>query len=147
MPHIRILGVSPDLVLLSAISWVLLRGSQDSLIVGLVGGVMLDMLSAVPAGASTLALTLVCYLASIGEINVFRGSRLLPYIVVAMATLLYYMLVLVLLQITNRPVFWTAEISRTVLPTLLVNVLAMPLVYAFYAWVYARTGPQRAEWQ
>ncbi|MBM3188019.1 MAG: rod shape-determining protein MreD, partial [Chloroflexi bacterium] len=47
-PRLRVFGVSPDLVLLFLIAWVLLHGLRGSLSVSLVGGLMLDALSGAP---------------------------------------------------------------------------------------------------
>lgn len=145
--HVRLLGVCPNLVLLFAISWVLLRGVGEGLYVSLVGGLMLDALSGAPFGLATLSLCIVSYLASLGEINVFRTARLLPYATIALATLAYNGLFLFLSQMTGRVVLWGPSLYRVVLPATMVNLLGMPVVYGLCRWVLGRIQPRRAEWQ
>lgn len=145
--HIRILGVSPDLVLLCSISWVLLEGTREGLWVVLVGGVALDALSGTPFGFSTLSLFVASYLASLGAANVFRTARLLPYFTIALATWVYNGVFLILLQIAGRTVVWGPMLWRVVLPASLLNTACMPVVYNAMLWVHHRTHPQGVEWE
>lgn len=145
--HMRFLGVSPDLVLLGAVSWVLLGGAGECLLVGLTGGLVLDGLSGAPIGTSTISLLIVCYLAGLGAINVSRGMRSLPFIVSVLATGTYYGSLTFLLQGTGRSLPWGPTLTKVVLPAMLLNLLAMPLVYACFSWINVKVSPKRAEWQ
>ena len=44
MPHLTIMGVKPDLMLLAVMSWSLLRGSEEGLVWAFIGGLALDLL-------------------------------------------------------------------------------------------------------
>ena len=145
--HIRVLGVSPDLVLLFSISWALLEGTREGLFVSLVGGATLDALSGTPFGLSILSLLIVSYLASVGAINVFLAAKLLPYIAVALATLIYNGVFLGLLQMTGRVVIWGPTLWRVVFPAMLVNTACMPVVYNLVLWIHNRTHLQTVEWE
>ncbi len=145
--HLRLFGVNPDLVLLFVIAWGLLSGTQEALFAGLVGGFMLDVLSGAPFGFSTLSLTLVSYLAGVSEINVFRTARLMPYIVVGLATFLYYCIFTFLLQFSGHRVIWWPTLLRVVMPAVLLNVLCMPIVYHLMRWLQSKFGMPRVDWQ
>jgi rod shape-determining protein MreD len=147
LSQIRLFGVSPDLVLLLAISWVLVVGRRDGLVVALIGGVMLDALSGAPFGLVTLSLLLVSALTALGERNIPRSVHLLPYLVILAATLVQKSVLLLLLQMSGRVVLWGPMMVRAVLPATMVNVLAMVIVYNGVRWVHARLEPQRMEWQ
>jgi rod shape-determining protein MreD len=54
MPHIHILGVQPDLLLMVVTSWSLLRGAEAGMLWALIAGVALDLVSGAPFGMSTL---------------------------------------------------------------------------------------------
>ena len=84
--HIRLFGASPNLVLLLTVSWVLLRGRGEGILIGLVGGLMLDAFSGAPFGLATGSLVIVTYLTGLGEINVFRTAKFLPYAAIMVAT-------------------------------------------------------------
>lgn len=145
--HVRLLGVSPDLVLLLTVSAILLQGIREGILIALVGGLMLDALSGGPFGLATLSLVVVSLLAGLGEINVFRAAKFLPYLTIVTATLIYNLVFLFLLQMTGRVVVWGASLLRVVLPAMLVNLLFMPIVYGLCYWLRKRLGPQSVEWQ
>lgn len=136
--RLRLLGVSPDIVVLLTVSCVLLWGLRDGLPVALVGGFVLDMTSGAPFGASILAMVAVALLAGLGEINVFRAARVLPMVTLLLATLVYYALFALLLRLTGHPhVSWTL-VWRVVLPKVIVNLLFMPLLYGAIRWFSRR---------
>ncbi|MHB0858252.1 MAG: rod shape-determining protein MreD [Anaerolineae bacterium] len=145
--RIRVFGVSPDLVLLLTVSWVLLHGRQRGLLPALVGGLMIDALSGARFGFATLCLVVVVLLAGLGEMNVFRTARFLPILTIAVASLVYNLLYLFLLKMTGHPAQVSAMVWRVILPAVLVNILFMPLVYGPAHWVAKRFGPRAVEWQ
>lgn len=116
-------------MLLTVVSWALLRGGREGAVWGFAGGVMLDLLSGAPFGVITLSLLLVGYLSGLGEINVFRANFLLPAFVVLVATLLYNAVILLLLQLLGQSVLWESALLHVILPTVLLNVLILPLFY------------------
>lgn len=128
-------------------SWALLEGTYEGLFVSLVGGLALDALSGAPFGLSVLSLLVVSYLASIGAQNVFRTAKLLPYITIVLATLIYNGVFLGLLCITGRVVLWWPTLWRVVLPMVLVNTACMPLVYNLVLWIHNHTHIPTAEWE
>lgn len=146
-PHVRLLGVSPNLVLLYTVSSVLSQGLEEGIFVALVGGLMLDALSGAPFGVATVALVVVTLVAALGEINVFRAAKFLPYATITVATFVYNVVVLFALQMTGHVVIWGASLWRVVLPAMLVNLLCMPMVYGLACWLRKRLGPRSVEWQ
>ena len=144
--YIRLAGASPDLVLLLVVSLVLQGGTGDLPLLGILGGVTLDVLSGAPFGLSTVALALVSYLVRVGEVNVFHTVRFRPYIAISIATLVYHLLLALLLGLTGKTIVWGGMIWYIILPTLLVNLLSMPLVYYFVRMLNQLLQPKRYEW-
>src|SRR4051812_49924713 len=65
LPEIPIVGATPDLVLVVAVTATLVLGIEDGLIAAFLGGLLTDMLVAQrPLGAATLALLLVTGIAA-----------------------------------------------------------------------------------
>lgn len=146
-PHLRLLGVAPDVVLLFTVSWALLQGLGEGVLVALIGGLVLDALSAGPFGAQTLGLVIVATLAGITGANVFRTQRLVPYVAVVVATVLYYLVLLLLLAASGRVVVWGAMMLRQVLPAVAYNGIAMALVHYLSRWARSYLYPSPVEWQ
>lgn len=145
--HIRLFGVSPNLVLLFTVSWALLRGMGDGILIGLAGGMVLDGLSGASFGLATISLIVVSGLAGFGEANVFRTAWFLPYVTIAIATFIHEGVFLLLLGMTGHAITGWPLFARVVLPTVVINVLCMPIVYRLAGWLHGRVYPPRAEWE
>ena len=146
MPHLPIMGVKPDLVLLMVISWSLLRGAKEGTIWALVGGIGLDLLSGAPFGTSTVPLVILSLVAGLGELSIFRTRIALPLIATLIATLSYDLFFLLLLYVEGRSIAWTDSLTKVVLPSALVNVLLSPLVYKALHWLDRKTGREEMAW-
>jgi rod shape-determining protein MreD len=145
--HVRLFGVSPDVTLLFIVAWVLLEGAREGIFAALIGGVTLDALSGAPFALLTIALVSVASMASLGQINVFRTARLLPYVTIGLATLVYKSIFLSLLQVAGWRVIWGPTLLRVILPATVVNLLCMPLVYGLAYWLHIHLHPKTVEWQ
>lgn len=126
--HVRIWGASPDLVLMLALACVLRWGLRASLPVILLGGLMIDVLTGAPFGTATACLTAVCTLVSVVDTYAPRESVGWPLAAIAGATLVYQLLWLALLRLGGRVVLWGPMFVREVLPAVLCNLLAMPIL-------------------
>ena len=146
MPHLTIMGVKPDLMLLMVISWSLLRGAQEGVIWALVGGMGLDLLSGAPFGTSTVALVALSLLAGVGELSVFRTHIALPLIATLIATLAYDLFFLLLLHMQGCSIAWADSLIKVVLPSTLFNVLLAPFVYKALYWLHRKTGREEMAW-
>lgn len=146
MPHLVILGVKPDLMLLMVVSWSLLRGAKEGVVWALVGGIGLDLFSGAPFGTSTAALVALSLLAGLGELSVFRTHIALPLIATLIATLAYDLFFLLLLRMRGTSIAWADSLIKVVLPSILFNVLlALPVYKALY-WLHRKTGPEEMSW-
>ena len=145
--QLRVFGISLDLMLLFSVSWVLLLGLKDGILIVAAGSIVLDALSGAPFGLMTLSLTCSSFLAGLGEINVFRTAWYLPYVTIIIATLIYNVLFLFLLQTAGHIVHWGAMLWHVVLPTVVLNALCMPIIYSLTRWLYQRNRPKPVEWQ
>ncbi|MFO7917379.1 MAG: rod shape-determining protein MreD [Anaerolineae bacterium] len=145
--RIRVWGVTMDLVLLLAVSWTLFQGISEGLLISLVGGLILDSLSGAPFGVLMISLTAASELAGLGEANVFEKARFLPYIAITVATIIYRGLLLLLLRMTGRPLPPWPTLSRFLWLALIVNGLAMFVIYRLVGGLSSRIQPKRAEWE
>ena len=147
VPHLEIFGVSPDLFLLLTISWVLVVGLGPGAVFGLLGGIVLDGLSGAPFGYVTLSLVVVVALAGLGELNVFQRAPFLPILMAGVGTLAQQSLLMLLLRMSGQPLQWVPMYSKTILPTTLVHLVLMPVVYYPTRFFSHRFSPQRVDWQ
>ena len=145
LPELTVLGIKPELMLLSVLAWSLLRGPEEGLVWAFLGGLMLDVLSGGPFGASTLALLVVSFFSGLIEPSVARTSFLLPLGTALAGTLLYQSLFLLVVQLTRGAVPWADSLFRVTLPSLAINALLMPVIFRALAW-FAQVGRPETRW-
>jgi rod shape-determining protein MreD len=126
---IRFLGVKPNLFLLFIVSWVLLCGFRQGLLLGMIGGIVLEVNSGAPFGSTLLALAVAMGVAGLGEINAFRGAWFLKYLVILGGTLVYGLVFVALLGATGHRAPFGATLARIILPEMVAHLLLMAPVY------------------
>jgi len=129
MPYVEILGVAPDLVLIFAASWTVVRGDEEGAIVVPVAGFMRDLATSDPLGTSALALAPVVLLAAAARLRAMDTEFVPTVAVVASGSLAYGIISMTVLAATGQTVLLSDSVSRVVLPACLVNAVFTPLVY------------------
>jgi rod shape-determining protein MreD len=145
VPHLAIWGVFADLPLLVVVSWGLLRGPKDGIIWGFIAGLAVDLFSGAPFGAATLALMTAGFLSGLGEAAVFRAHLALPLLVVFLATFVYDMIFLLVVQISGARVAWPDSLFRLVLPSAILNVVLTPVVFLLMRGLHNRLRRRQME--
>jgi len=103
-PNFELYGVTPQLLFLITIVWItivwaLYYGLRQGLIWAFVGGILIDLFSAGPMGASSLAL-MAAVMVIISIQRLFPENRILvPLVLGAVASLVFWIVYLVLLRI------------------------------------------------
>ncbi|MGD8623900.1 MAG: rod shape-determining protein MreD [Anaerolineae bacterium] len=138
VPHLTLWGVFADLPVLIVASWGLLQGARDGIVWGFVAGLVVDLLSGAPFGAGTFALMAAGFVSGLGEATVFRTHIALPLVAMFLATLIYNLVFMLILQIMGKPVAWFESLWRIVLPSAVLNTLLMPLVYGTLRLLHRR---------
>ncbi len=143
--QVRLLGVSPNIVLLVIVSVVLLRGLGDGVLLALVAGLVLDMASGAPFGLSIACLLGAVLVASLGQANVFSAARYLPLVMTVLSVVVYNLLFLFLLRLGGLHLWSLAALWRIVAPEVLLDMLFMPFVYGALRALHRRLGPLATE--
>ncbi|MFN2204193.1 MAG: rod shape-determining protein MreD [Caldilineaceae bacterium] len=135
--RLEIRGVKPDLVLLVLVVATLVYGSRSGLIWAFVGGIVLDIFSGGPMGASSLALMAAVLIAGLGHRTLSRFNLLVPLGAIALGTAAYGLVYLGILQVLDlfevapREVPLLPTIQYVVVPAAIYNVLLMLLIVPF----------------
>ena len=138
-------GAYPNLMLLFASSWVLRRGLGEGLVMGLAGGIILDVTSAAPFGAAMLSLALGISIAAMGQVNVFQGAWYLKYGVIAGATLLANLVFTALLRLSGFVTPQPLVLYRIIVTETMLHLALMPAVYGLVKWLAKRIEPPAVE--
>lgn len=138
-PATGLVRVRPDLVLLCVVVWAVLRGVREALPWAFVGGLLLDLFSGGPFGVSSLALVLVAFFSSVGEVSIFRSHYILPVLTAFWGSILYGVLFLFLMTTMHHPVDWLPALRYVVVPSAVLNTLCAPVVYYLLSQVERRS--------
>ncbi|MBI4789913.1 MAG: rod shape-determining protein MreD [Chloroflexi bacterium] len=145
VPRLAIAGFKLDLPLLVVVAWGLIGRPGEAAAWGFIAGIFLDLMSGLPFGTHTLALTGVGLVMGLAQSTIFHSNVILPPAAVILATLGHNVIVLGLLNTIGWPIPWNDYLLRVTLPTALLNTLALPIVYFPLPRLHRRLRPQ-VEW-
>ncbi|MDY0341337.1 MAG: rod shape-determining protein MreD [Coriobacteriia bacterium] len=132
-PHMAIIGVTPNLLLLVVITLAFVEGSSAGATVGFIAGILMDLLSSGPIGAWALVMSVTGYLSGSLTRNLFAEGWLAPVtvgVVTALVADFAYLVVVTVIGV--GPAFWPA-LGRLVLPRAVYNAVLVMLLYPWLA--------------
>jgi rod shape-determining protein MreD len=135
----------PDIILLAVVGWGLAGGDRQSMVWGLVGGLLLDAFSGLPLGSSAISLVVIAFLVSLYARRVWEANLLMPLGIAAGATFLYHSLMLVWLLILGRTIDLPFSYTRVILPTMILNMILVLPAYQVLVGLYHRLYPEEIE--
>lgn len=90
LPFFKIRGVTPDLVLITIISMGLIYGKKEGFILGLIGGLLSDILFGRVLGLYALSYMLIGYLMGFVSEGIYKENRIIPFLLTILGTLAYH---------------------------------------------------------
>jgi rod shape-determining protein MreD len=135
VPYVRILGVTPDLVLIFAACWAMVRGQREAMVVVPMAGLLRDLTTSDPVGTSVLALSPIVALAVLRDLRPVESDYLPALAVVAVASLAYALVSMIVLTVVGDDVPWSTGLLRVAFPSMLVNALFTIAVYLPMRWL------------
>ena len=144
MPYVKVLGVAPDLVLIFAACWAMIRGQREAMVVVPVAGLLRDLTTSDPVGTSVLGylffviLGIIVLLAVVRELRPLESDFLPALAVVATASLAYAVISMTVLTAAGEDVPWGTALLQVALPSMLVNSLFAVIVYPPMRWLSPR---------
>ena len=129
-----------DLVLLATIAWALQKRVRTAWQWGIIGGLMVGVVSALPFGV-----TLIIYPASVGMALILRQRVwqvpvLAMFIATFFATVLAHLVMMAALRISGTAFTWQQAINVITLPSIILNLLLAIPAYALFTdlskWLY-----------
>lgn len=99
LPAFPVFGIVPGLWLVVTLAWSLLRGMREGLILAFAGGFFIDLLSAAPLGATSLALMLTIAIITFFQRHLPRNQTIIPALLMVLATVIFWIFYLLLLRV------------------------------------------------
>lgn len=141
MPYVKVLGVTPDFVLIFAVCWAVIRGQDEAVIVVPASGFMRDLMTSDPLGTSALAMIPIVLLAAAIRLRTLDSDFVPSIAVVAVGSFTYGLISMSVLGVTGQHIDLFDAILRVVLPSVIVNALFCPIVYLPVRWLSPPPGP------
>ena len=135
MPYLHPLGVSPDLVLIFAACWAIVRGHDEAMIVVPICAVLQDLTTSDPAGTSLFGLAPIVPLAIAVRLRAIESDFLPAVAIVMAASVCYGMISMMVLGATGQEIAVVSALFRVVLPSIVVNTLFTPLIFLPMHWI------------
>src|SRR5581483_8576686 len=135
LPGLTANGVRPDLALVLVVGWAWIRGWEEGVIAGAIGGLMIDIASTTPFGINIFRLTVLGLIAGLVMDRLARTGAALP---------------IAGLQAAGWTVDWERALTTTAVPSGVLTVLCMVAATPFFRAVERRIasdelGPKRSE--
>ncbi|MBA3534700.1 MAG: rod shape-determining protein MreD [Ardenticatenales bacterium] len=145
LSRVTVGGVHPNLMLAIIVSWSLLRSGREGLLWAFFGGLLLDLLSSAPLGTFLVALLVTAFVTGLIEVALFRPSLWLPVGVMFLASPLFHLVAMVMMESLGWDVTWTNLTSRLLPATILDALLILPL-FPLLRRVSDMAGEKAIEW-
>lgn len=140
MPHFRIMGIQPDLLLIITITYAFIEGSTFGSVTGFAGGLMQDLAVTQNVGLNALSKALVGYLAGLLKRTIFIESIFLPVIAIFIATLLNETIYVSFAYLFGYEVSVHLIFGFLILPSAVYNSV---LAFFVYPLLYRLVGPRQ----
>lgn len=148
MPYLSPLGVTPNILLVTAACWAMLGGQKQTMLLVPISALFLDLLTLDPVGASVIVLAPIVLLAGLRE-ELSEGRFLLTVLLVASGTLAARVLDGIIMLSIGESVNWGEAIFRRWLPAMAINGVITPAFYLPLALLNGglKTGTASLQWR
>ncbi len=119
-----------SVILLVVMCWAVRADVPETLLWAFVGGLMLDIFSLLPLGASSAALALLAYFVNSVTRQLSRARIVFLLLFTPAATAAFTAYTLLWLALLGNSYDTLLVLQLHLLPTILFNLLALPLIYA-----------------
>jgi rod shape-determining protein MreD len=144
---LQIFGVSPDLVLVVLVTWVLVRGQPEGLLAALVGGAILAALSGGPRVVVVFLFAACSLVVGFAHDHLPRLAGIIPYLAMTLVTLIYKGVLIFWLQTTRQPVYWPGLLLQVIAPAVILNLLLVFITYNLALSIERHLRPPTVEWE
>ncbi|MBN1286959.1 MAG: rod shape-determining protein MreD [Anaerolineae bacterium] len=142
MPHLQVRGGAPDLMLMIIISWALLAPYEEAFTWAFMGGIVQDLLSGVPLGASALGLLIVAFVANQLQTQLYRSNLLIVLSLTLAGSVVLHVVMMGVLAASGYAVNWTYNLAYVTLPTVILNLILVVPIFRVMMGLYNRFSPR-----
>jgi rod shape-determining protein MreD len=146
MPHLRILGVVPDLGLVLAVAVAYRDGAEAGAITGFAAGLGYDLFLATPLGLSALVYALTAYAVGVLQTGMLRSPRWIPPLLGGLAGLAGGLAFIGIGGLAGVPGMWTTHALTVVGLAAIYDAAVAPLMFLLVNAVSRRDRDRSGAW-
>ncbi len=143
LSRVNLWGARPDLMLLVVLIWALVRGAEEGLVWGFIGGFIIDMFSGGPMGATMMALVVAALLTGQPWAEGISSAVARLLLVTFVAVIAYHLMLLIVMAWTGFPVDFGRALLQVAAPSALFNAVLAPFARWPLNWLERRTREER----
>ncbi|MDF2592619.1 MAG: mreD [Clostridia bacterium] len=132
----RINGIKPDFVIILIISYAILEGGAFSSAIGLVSGLLIDILYGRALGINAFSYMITGYIFGQARENVFRDSIIPPALFNFAAVVIYQHIYFLLMYLTGNllhdGILYSQILLKIILPQGIYNAILGAVIYRFF---------------
>jgi len=138
LSRVSVRGARPDLMLLVVLVWAFVRSLEEGVVWGFIGGLILDLLSGGPLGATAIALVLAAWWAGQPWGQGLGPSVARLLLLVFLSAVTYYLVLLIILAWTGHTIDWGFALLRMAGPSVILNTILAPFIRQPLGWLSQR---------
>lgn len=130
---IKVAGVKPDLILIIIIFNALLNGSKDGAVLGLIGGLLQDLLTGQFIGLNALSKAATGYIFGFAGRKLYKENIIIPILSLLVGSLINDAIFYFLASFINLGIPFIKAIQSKMIPAAIYNCCLSPFIYGkFY---------------
>lgn len=141
-PQFRIASGQPDLVFLLVVLWSANAKLDEAIFWAFVGGMMQDLLSILPLGASSFMLLVIVFAITTFSEQIYRINILILLLFVVVGNLLYQLFLQFVLSIMGNGISLLDALQYVITPSLVYNLIILIPLYIIIR-IIQRAIPRR----
>ena len=128
-PYFPLMGATANPLLALLMCWAMVRGPREAMVLIPLTAVFKDLITNDPVGVSVLAMLPIVPLATVRERHPTQSEFVPTVVVVAVASLCYHLVYMVVLASLGEDVPWLQSPVEVLLPAALLDAALTPLFY------------------
>ena len=141
VPAFQVLGVGSNLLLVVLCCWVIVRETEEGMVLVPLAGLLVGLLSLQELATSVAAFLPIIAIAALRPHLRVHSTFGWALVVVVAATLAHFIIIALALELDGSNINWTSAILDVLLPTVLVNFVVTIPVYWLIWWSLPRPRP------
>jgi rod shape-determining protein MreD len=130
--HLTVAGVKPDLVLILIIFYALLHGPKEGMKIGIIGGLMQDLIFGYNIGMNSVAKVIVGFVFGLLERKIYKENLLIPMVALFLGTFLNETILYVLRMGVGISGSYLASVRNVIFSTAVYNSCLTPFMYGLF---------------